>query len=99
MAAQLGGDVIIMYVQAEPRQEEPNRAFWTQLQKSLDQIEPYAKERGARIAAENLGFNFDTLDKLFTKYGSDYIGLCYDSGHANIGALIEWPALNPTKTV
>ena len=85
MAARLGSDVIIMHVYAEPRQEEPNWIFWAQLQKSLDQIEPYAQARGVRIAAENLGFNFDTLEKLFSKYGSDYLGLCYDSGHANIG--------------
>ncbi len=84
MAAKLGSDVIIMHVHAEPRQEEFNQIYWVQLQKSLDEIEPYARKRGVRVAAENLGYNFDTLDKLFTKYNPDYIGLCYDSSHANI---------------
>lgn len=86
MAARLGSDVVIMHVRAEPEQTGANELFWGQLQKSLDEIEPYAKKRGVRIAAENLGFNFNTLEKLLTKYGPDYVGLCYDSGHANFGA-------------
>jgi sugar phosphate isomerase/epimerase len=74
-----------MHVRAEPRQVDTNKLFWTQLQKSLDALEPYAKTHRVRIAVENLfPDNFDTLEKIFTRYGPDYIGLCYDSGHGSI---------------
>ncbi len=86
MAARLGGDVVIMHIYAEPKQAAANNEFWTQLQKSLAELEPYAKSRGVRIAVENLIIdNFDTIEKIFAQYDPDYIGLCYDSGHANIG--------------
>lgn len=86
MAAQLGGDVIIMHVHREPGKPEDNRVFWDQLRRSLDELEPYARSHGVRIAIENMSVdNFDTLEKIFALYGPDYIGLCYDSGHANIG--------------
>ena len=84
MAARLSSDVIIMHVPAEPRDEDENGVFWTQLQKSLDALEPYARHRGVRIAIENLfPDNFGTLERIFAQYGPDYVGLCYDSGHAN----------------
>ncbi len=85
MTARLGGKAIVIHIPAEPKQAEENKLFWTQLHKSLDQIEPYAKTRQVRIAAENLEFSFETLEKLLPQYEPDYLGLCYDSGHANIG--------------
>ena len=85
MAARLGSDVIIMHVPAGPKDEDENRVFWVQLQKSLDALEPYARDRGIRIAIENLfPDNFGTLERIFGAYGADYVGLCYDSGHANV---------------
>ena len=86
MAARLDSDVIVMHVDAEPRQVAANERFWAQLQKSLDELEPYASAHGVRIAIECLIIdNFDTIEKIVARYGPDYIGLCYDSGHANIG--------------
>ena len=86
MTAKLGGDVVIMHVRAEPRQLEAGQRFWTQLQKSLDTLEPFARTRGVRIAIENLyPLNFDTIEKIFANYGPNFVGLCYDSGHANLG--------------
>lgn len=78
-----------------------NEVALVQLRKSLDELQPYAQTRGVRIALENLvdfaGLragvitpaeavdNFDLLEQLFALYPPDYLGLCYDSGHANIG--------------
>ncbi len=98
----LGGDAVVMHIYHEPEDPTSNTIFWSQLRKSLDTLEPYAVERGVRIAVENLfdpNFyrqpgsialadlkdNFDTIDKVFAKYGPDFLGLCYDSGHANMG--------------
>jgi sugar phosphate isomerase/epimerase len=88
MAARLSCDVIIMHVPAEPEDTTENNLFWTRLLKSLDALQPYAREHGVRIALENLfPENFDTLEKILAEYDSDYAGLCYDSGHANISGL------------
>jgi len=82
MAAQLGSDVIIMHTGREPQEEEPRRAFWTQLWKSLDELEPFAREHGVRIALEN--GRFSVIREILARYGPDYVGLCYDSGHGNV---------------
>ncbi|MCL4858774.1 MAG: sugar phosphate isomerase/epimerase [Caldilineaceae bacterium] len=103
-AARLGGDAIVMH--AYPPTVDPalapfNEAALVQLRKSLDELQPYARARGVRIALENLidfagvradavtpaaaDDNFDLIETLFAQYPPDYLGLCYDSGHANIG--------------
>jgi sugar phosphate isomerase/epimerase len=86
MTARLSSDVIVMHVPSEPEDAGERNVFWTQLLKSLDAIEPYARDHGVRIAIENLyPDNFGTIGKIFSKYSPDYIGLCYDSGHGNLG--------------
>ena len=85
MAARLGADVVIMHIPAEPTDAAESELYWTRLRKSLDALEPFARERGVRIALENLANrNFDTIERLFALYGPDYLGLCYDSGHGNM---------------
>ena len=87
MVARLGGDVVIMHLPAEPDAEaEAERdVYWAQIRKSLDALEPGARQLGVRIALENLTHdNFDTIERLFGLYSPDYVGLCYDSGHGNI---------------
>ncbi|MEM7537147.1 MAG: sugar phosphate isomerase/epimerase family protein, partial [Chloroflexota bacterium] len=100
-AAELGGDAIVMHVYPEPRDAEQNQLFWGQLRKTLDAIQPYALERGVRIAVENLidfagvkagivamdmaDDNFDTIEKLFALYPPEFLGTCYDSGHGHLG--------------
>lgn len=85
MAARLGADVIIMHVPAEPPDGEERDLFWSQLWKSLDALEPFARQQGVRIAIENLfPDNFETIERVLARYGPNYLGLCYDSGHDNI---------------
>ena len=78
-----------------------NAIAWDQLRRSLDTLAPYATERGVRIAIENLvdfpalaaqvvevqevGDNFEKIGRLFSLYPPEYLGICYDSGHANLG--------------
>jgi sugar phosphate isomerase/epimerase len=84
-----------------PELQRFNAVAWTQLRKTLDALEPYAQARGVRIAVENLidfaGVdakaitpaeaidNFDWIEQLFALYPPTFLGLCYDSGHANLG--------------
>ena len=82
MTAKLGGDVVIMHTGVEPDAEAARETFWSHLFKSLDALEPVAREHGVRIAIEN--GDFDLIEKLLAKYSPDYLGLCYDSGHGNL---------------
>jgi sugar phosphate isomerase/epimerase len=75
MAAQLGGKVIVMHV--------PHESMNLPLRKSLEQLEPFVRTRGVRIAIENTN-NFDAIAQLLSEYDANYLGLCYDSGHGNM---------------
>jgi len=86
MAARLGSDVVIMHALRWQPETEGNPERWPQLLRSLDALESYAHRQGVRLAIENMpGDDFAGLRRLFTAYGPDYLGLCYDSGHGNIG--------------
>ena len=57
----------------------------TQVCRSLDALAPFARELGVRIALENMGYDdFTRLRQLFSLYGSEFLGLCYDAGHGNL---------------
>lgn len=81
MAARLGSDVIIMHL---PSHEDAER--WPQVQRTLDELQPYAAVHNVRIAVENGNSDesFDAIEQVLAAYGPEYLGLCYDSGHANM---------------
>lgn len=92
-AARLGAEVVIMHVMppAEPDHFQP---FWDAFRRSLDSLEPLVRLYGVPIALENLydvlpdgavRHNHDVLEQVFASYAPDFVGLCYDTGHANIG--------------
>lgn len=92
MAERLGSDVIILHLPpssgpedasaGEVAQQDP---WLTQVCRSLDDLAPYAREHGVRIALENMGYDdFVRLRQLFSLYGPDFLGLCYDAGHGNL---------------
>ncbi len=86
MTARLGADVIIMHIGERPEDEAAADALWDRLRRSLDRLEPYARKRSVRIAVENMGRDdFALIERVFAAYGPDYVGLCYDSGHGNMG--------------
>ncbi|GHV28768.1 hypothetical protein AGMMS4952_13310 [Spirochaetia bacterium] len=62
--------------------------FWRAF-KSFDELEPYCTTRNIRLCIENLGetpraWSIHQFDLLFKRYGADYMGLCFDTGHANM---------------
>ncbi|MEZ4727772.1 MAG: sugar phosphate isomerase/epimerase family protein [Caldilineaceae bacterium] len=85
----------------DPELAQFNDIIWDQLRKTLDALQPYALARGIRIALENLidfrGVavgavskmeavdNFDIILRVYEHYPPEYIGFCYDSGHAILG--------------
>ena len=84
MAARLGGEVIIIHIPTTaPLEARP--AYLKQIRKSLDQLEAFSRNHSVRIALENMaGDDWEMLDTLLPEYDPGYLGLCYDSGHANL---------------
>jgi sugar phosphate isomerase/epimerase len=85
MANKLSCNVIVLHFMQEPTNESEKQRYWDILYKSLNELKPYAKKYNVKIALENsiIG-NYKELKKLFSKYDSNFLGLCYDSGHGNI---------------
>ena len=55
--------------------------------KSLDELEPYCVTRGVKLCLENSGGSpalcNPVYDILYKRYSGDFLGLCFDTGHAN----------------
>lgn len=60
--------------------------FWEQTFRSFDEIIAHATKQGIKVAIENMfgpddEIQFEQFDRLFDRYSSDQLGLCFDSGH------------------
>ncbi|HET6350851.1 MAG TPA: sugar phosphate isomerase/epimerase family protein [Coriobacteriia bacterium] len=85
MCTVLGGSVIVVHT---PPANSANRDAWSQLRKSLDELEEYCTARSVKIAVENRANDkFIGIRELFSEYESTFLGLCYDTGHGNIGGM------------
>jgi len=83
MCATLGGSVIVAHI---PELVPENLRSWHQLKRSLDQLEAFCCANAVRIAVENRPYDqFNGIHELFSENDPQFIGLCYDSGHGNIG--------------
>jgi len=76
MASELGSDVIVMH--------PPSASTPDLFRRSLDDLMLFAREHGVRLAIENLVGSMAETEAILSEYPPDYLGLCYDSGHANI---------------
>ena len=95
MASVLGSDVIILHLPSDsvrvPRQAaidgpQGDDPWLDRVRRSLDDLAPYAQDQCVRIALENMGHDdFGRLRQLFALYPADFLGLCYDAGHGNLG--------------
>jgi sugar phosphate isomerase/epimerase len=74
MAALLQADVVVMH--------HPVDLSLNSVRKSLSDLIHYAKERNVQIAIEN--GNFQTIKQLLAEFDPEFLGFCYDSGHANL---------------
>ena len=86
MANKLSCDVIILHFQREPNIDSENKKYWRILYKTFDELTTHAKSHNVQIALENFqNEDCHEIKALLSKYGPDVLGLCYDSGHGNIG--------------
>ncbi len=92
LAAALQSPNIVLHIDLSEQvfhNQETENAFLTSLFASLDELQPYCREYGVRIAIENLcgagSQAFLTLfERVFARYGPEFLGLCFDSGHWEI---------------
>jgi sugar phosphate isomerase/epimerase len=83
MAAKLSAGFVVMHV---PMLADDFKEQWRQLLKSVDELKPEVQRLGVRLAIENMcNDDFAGLDILLERYPADYLGLCYDAGHGNVG--------------
>ncbi|MCY3916208.1 MAG: sugar phosphate isomerase/epimerase [Chloroflexi bacterium] len=83
MANRLDTDVIVLHL-PRPDKADKSIAFWEAVHRSMDGLLHFARERGVRIAFENLLSNHVTLHKVLAAYSPSDVGICYDPGHGNM---------------
>jgi sugar phosphate isomerase/epimerase len=86
MTAALGADVTILHFLRKTDLDLIAMPYLDLMCRSLDALEPLARRLGVRLAIEN-GWDdtFEEMNILFSHYAPDFLGLCYDSGHGNLG--------------
>jgi len=85
MTARLGGDAVVMHPTHWMANETKDPRIDDQLRKSLDELEPFARKRGIRIAIENLVPARNALfQSLYFQYEPEFLCFCLDSGHQHI---------------
>lgn len=86
------GEIVLhLYVPHFTIRENPGAKenFYACVCKSMDELMPYCTQKGVRICLENLfdmpgEYVMETWDRLFAKYPPEFLGICLDSGHANM---------------
>ena len=75
---------------------------------SLDELQPFCKEKNVRICIENLfeaprEMQLEQFDKLFERYPADIMGYEFNTGHANLvgGTILyrSWQLGMPTVCI
>ncbi len=86
MTAHLGSQTMVLHLPDRPPGVRAETEYWDTLFRSLDEMEALSRRLEVRIAIENMpGDTFADIKRLFARYGPSFLGLCYDSGHGNIG--------------
>ena len=84
-----GDGTIMMHIPLFPTDgDEAARAVvreqFDALCRSLDDLMPLLEKSGTAIAVENMWFNdWELIEVLLSRYPSERLGICYDSGHGN----------------
>ncbi len=93
LCAIIGAKAMVLHMQLPYKmfEESPElkEEYYTQVCKSFDEVQPYAKAAGVKIALENLictpaHHQEECFDRMFARYDDEFLGFCYDSGHATL---------------
>lgn len=86
----LGTDSIVLHMQLPYKSFEEEEGikekYYGQVYKSFDELEVFSREKNVRICMENLigtpnSYQIEQFDKLFSRYESEFLGFCFDTGH------------------
>lgn len=103
LAEYLGSAEIVLHMQLPYLQftesESFKQRYYNQVFKSLDEINYYSRAKGVRVCIENLlgtpnEFQIEQFDLLFDRYEPEFLGFCFDSGHALITGEDPFELLN-----
>ena len=90
MTARLGGEAVVLH--APEMDSAPFR-------RTLAELEREFIACGVRLAIENTGGNFPALLGYLRDFPPEYLGICYDNGHANLpefaAYLCDMPEIAP----
>ncbi len=93
LAACLGASEIVLHLyipfQTIGEDAAAKEHFYRQVEASLDELQPYCLQKGVRICLENLfdlpgSWVLESFDRLLGKYPKEFLGICLDTGHANM---------------
>ncbi len=93
LASILEAEAIVLHMQLPYKSFEEEDGFkeryYRQVFKSFDELEGKCKQKRIRICVENMigtpnVYQIEQFDKLFERYDSDFLGLCFDTGHGLI---------------
>lgn len=87
-----GRGTIMMHIPFYKENEPPERRalidrHMEALYRSLDELIPHLEKNGTMIAVENMwAETWEGIERIMERYPEKYLGICYDSGHANASA-------------
>lgn len=93
MAACLGASEIVLHLYVPflsiEKGEMKAEGFYENVEKSMNELQPFCQEKGVRICLENLfdmpaKYMIQQWDWVLEKYPKDFLGFCLDVGHANL---------------
>lgn len=93
LCSHIGAGVMVLHMQQPWKlfEESPQdkEDYFRQVYRSFDELEPYARAAGVRVALENLivtpwQLQDETFERMFDRYPEDFLGFTFDSGHATL---------------
>ncbi|AVF03416.1 MULTISPECIES: sugar phosphate isomerase/epimerase family protein [Devosia] len=92
LAERIGSPNVVMHFELDNEvldDPDSKAAYYDTLHRSLEDLRPDCERSGVRIAIENLpGASLERtveqLERVFERHPESVIGLCYDSGHAEL---------------
>jgi sugar phosphate isomerase/epimerase len=86
MTGSLGGGAVVVHLPRKPADPGQADSWRASLRRSLETLAPVSERAGVTVALENMpDDDFDEIGALFGEFPPEFLGLCYDSGHGNMG--------------
>ena len=102
IAAQFGIKTITIHLGGMKFDNFLFEEYKSSAQRALEEILPHAEKRNVIVCIENVWYPVSSLDMLLylkDKFPTDYLGFCFDAGHANIMATKNANTLEPSRAI